>query len=54
MTTADILNLLQKEIHSTVFATVDQDGMPQTCVIDLMLLDENGLYFFNGKGKALL
>lgn len=51
MTTTDILNLLQKEIHSTVFATVDRDGMPQTCVIDLMLLDENGLYFLTAKGK---
>lgn len=51
MTTADILNILQKEIHSTVFATVDKEGLPQTCVIDLMLLDENGLYFLTARGK---
>lgn len=52
MTTAEILNFLQKEIHSTVFATVDQNGLPQTCVIDLMLLDEGGLYFLTAKGKS--
>lgn len=51
MTTTDILNILQKDIHSTVFATVDKDGLPQTCVIDLMLLDKNGLYFLTAKGK---
>lgn len=52
MTTAEILTVLQKEIHTTVFATVDDDGLPQTCVIDLMLCDENGLYFLTAKGKA--
>ena len=34
MTTLEILNILQGEIHSTVFATVDDQGLPQTCVID--------------------
>ena len=51
MTTTEILTYLQKDIHSTVFATVDEKGRPQTCVIDLMLLDENGLYFLTAKGK---
>lgn len=51
MTTTEILTYLQKDIHSTVFATVDEKGLPQTCVIDLMLLDENGLYFLTAKGK---
>ncbi len=51
MTTTEILRYLQKEIHSTVFATVDENGLPQTCVIDLMLLDERGLYFLTAKGK---
>lgn len=53
MTTMDILTFLQKEIHSTVFATVDDEGLPQTCVIDLMLSDENGLYFLTAKGKSI-
>ena len=51
MTTIEILTYLQKDIHSMVFATVDEKGLPQTCVIDLMLLDENGLYFLTEKGK---
>ena len=51
MTITGILTFLQKDIHSTVFATVDEKGLPQTCVIDLMLLDENGLYFLTAKGK---
>ena len=52
MTTLEILNILQHDIHSTVFATVDEHGLPQTCVIDLMLADENGLYFLTASGKS--
>lgn len=52
MTATEILQLLQRDIHSTVFATVDADGLPQTCVIDLMLADEGGLYFLTARGKA--
>ena len=52
MTTMDIFRILQGEIHSTVFATLDKSGLPQTCVIDLMLADENGLYFLTARGKS--
>lgn len=52
MTTTEILAILQRDIHTTVFATVDEQGLPQTCVIDLMLADENGLYFLTAKGKS--
>ena len=52
MTTLEILKALQTEIHSTVFATVDEAGLPHTCVIDLMLADEGGLYFLTARGKA--
>ncbi|MDO5376786.1 MAG: 4Fe-4S binding protein [Clostridia bacterium] len=52
MTTTEILTMLQRDIHTAVFATVDEQGLPQTCVIDLMLADENGLYFLTAKGKA--
>ncbi len=52
MTVSQILSFLQKEIHSTVFATVDDAGLPRTCVIYLMLADENGLYFLTAKGKS--
>ena len=48
MTTQEILNILQSDIHSVVFATLDEHGLPQTCVIDLMLADDNG------KGKIFL
>ena len=41
----DIFSLLAKEIHSTVFATVDKNGFPHTCVIDLMLCDDSSIYF---------
>ena len=51
MTTLDILNILQQDIHSTVVATVDENGLPQTCVIDMMLCDEKGLYFLTARGK---
>lgn len=50
MTTQEILTILQQDIHSTVFATLDDKGLPQTCVIDLMLADEAGLYFLTAKG----
>lgn len=52
MTEKEILNVLQKEIHSTVFATIDSEGLPQTCVIDIMLADETGLYFLTARGKS--
>ena len=52
MTTQDILHILQADIHSVVFATLDEQGLPQTCVIDLMLSDEGGLYFLTARGTA--
>ena len=52
MTTQEILNTLQSDIHSVVFATLDEYGLPQTCVIDLMLADDDGLYFLTAKGKS--
>lgn len=45
------LKMLVEEIHSTVVATVNDEGNPVTCVIDMMLADENGLYFLTAKGK---
>lgn len=52
MMTLEILNALQEDIHSVVFATVDDQGLPQTCVIDLMLADEDGLFFLTARGKS--
>ena len=43
---------LVNEIHTTVVATVDDEGMPVTAAIDMMDSDENGLYFLTAKGKG--
>lgn len=51
MTALEILRFLQEEIHTTVVATVDDEGFPVTCTIDMMDYDENGLYFLTAKGK---
>lgn len=46
------LKMLVDEFHSTVVATIGSDGNPQTRVIDMMLYDENSIYFLTAKGKA--
>ncbi len=52
MTKQDYLELLVEKIHSTTIATIGADGHPQTRVIDMMLYDEQGVYFLTAKGKA--
>ena len=52
MTKQDYLELLVETIHSTTIATIGADGHPQTRVIDMMLYDEQGVYFLTAKGKA--
>ncbi len=46
------LKFLKNEIHSTIMATVDENNHPVTCVIDIMLVDSDGLYFLTAKGKS--
>lgn len=41
MTTHEILKILQEDIHTTVIATIDDQGMPYTCAIDMMLLGDD-------------
>lgn len=48
MTTKEYLQILRNEIHSTAFATVGEDGLPQVRIIDVMLVDEDSLYFITG------
>lgn len=48
----EYVKLLVEELHSTVAATIGEDGHPQTRVIDMMLYDEAGVYFLTAKGKA--
>lgn len=47
------LKYLTEEIHTTVMATTDHDGLPVTCAVDIMDQDEDGLYFLTAKGKNL-
>ena len=51
MQAKDYLQYIVEKIHSTVFATVDGEGRPVTCAIDIMDYDESGLYFLTAKGK---
>ena len=51
METKDYLNVITEEIHSTVVATIDQDGHPVTRVIDMMLSDNHSIYFLTATGK---
>ena len=48
----DYLKMLVEDFHSTTVATIGADGHPQTRVIDMMLWDENGVYFLTARGKA--
>lgn len=45
------LKYIVEEIHSVVVATVDENGDPVTCAIDIMGSDDDGLYFLTAKGK---
>ena len=47
----DYLDILVNDIHSATFATIGNDQHPQTRIIDLMLYDEQGVYFLTAKGK---
>lgn len=46
-----VLKFLRDDIHSVVFATINEFGLPETRVIDIMLCDENGLYFITARAK---
>lgn len=51
METKDYLKILLDDMHSTVIATIDQNGHPVTRVIDIMYEDGNTFYFMTGRGK---
>ncbi len=51
MTVKNFFEFIVREIHSVVIATVNDDVLPVTCVIDIMHCDEGGLYFLTAKGK---
>ena len=49
----DYLAYIVNEIHTTIVATVDDEGLPVTAAIDMMGSDKNSLYFLTAKGKSL-
>ena len=53
MEAKDFFEFLKDEIHTVVLATTDKKGNPVTCVMDIMLCDESGLYFITAKGKSV-
>lgn len=53
METKDYLKQIAEELHTSVMATVDKDGHPVTCAIDIMDWDDSGLYFLTARGKSL-
>lgn len=52
METKGYLNYIVHEIHRTIVATVDDEGLPVTAAIDMMDCDDNSLYFLTAKGKG--
>lgn len=48
----ECLKLLVEQMHSSVIATVNEEGRPDTRVIDVMLEDGDSIYFLTAKGKA--
>ncbi|HIT02570.1 MAG TPA: 4Fe-4S binding protein [Candidatus Enterenecus merdae] len=51
MTAQDCLALL-RQVKDVAFATVDASGLPQVRIIDVMLVEQDALYFCTARGKA--
>ena len=52
MNTSDYLNYIVNKIHTTVVATVDDEGLPVTAAIDMLDSDGDSLFFLTAKGKG--
>ena len=52
MTAEECLQIL-RNIKDVAFATVDDKGMPHVRIIDVMLVEEEKLYFCTARGKDL-
>ena len=48
----DYLDYIVREIHTTIVATVDDEGLPVTAAIDMMDSDGKSLYFLTARGKS--
>lgn len=52
METKDILQYVVEEIHTSIMATINEEGHPVTCAIDLMDCDDDSIYFLTATGKG--
>lgn len=50
MTARECLQIL-REIKDVAFATADENGMPHNRIIDVMLVEDERLYFCTARGK---
>ena len=50
MRAQDCLQIL-RDVKDVTFATVDEKGLPQARVIDIMIVEEEKLYFCTARGK---
>lgn len=51
MTAQNYMKILVEDLHSAVVSTIGGDGHPETRTIDMMLWDDEGVYFLTAKGK---
>ena len=52
MTVQECLQIL-RDVKDVAFATVDEKGVPQVRIIDVMLVVVENLYFCTARGKDL-
>ena len=50
METKEYLRIL-REIKDCAFATVDENGRPDVRIIDVMMVEDDCLYFLTARGK---
>ncbi len=50
MKAQDCLQIL-RDVKDVTFATVDENGLPQARIIDIMIVEEGKLYFCTARGK---
>lgn len=41
------------KIHSVAVSTIDNNGLPNSRIIDMMYIEDNCLYFLTARGKNL-